>query len=448
MNKLGSLKLRLMLAAGFGISLSLLIAGLSFYVIFQRYVERAAISELQNHFIQLAASIRLDDTGLLKARTSLSDPRFQKPYGGLYWQINELGQTPLRSRSLFDETLPVPSADQRPDPTHDMVHIIPGPESSTLFALEKAIVLPLDSGIERKLNITMAVDRHDIDETVSAFGHDLAKGLALLYVALFGGAFLQTYFGLRPLELLRQKVETVRLGTAHNISGNYPNEVASLVDEVNGLLDSRDSQMVRARQRASNLAHGLKTPLTVMAAIADGVEASGQKHHAKDIRDGADQMRMLVERELARARMASGHTGKFTEVAPIVNRMMNALKKTSDQDSLLWHSNVPATATLAMETEDLLECVGNLLENARKWAKSQIYISWQSGILKVEDDGPGVPDEQIAKILERGVRLDASVSGSGLGLAIVNDLTEIYGLDLKLQRSSLGGLSVAIGGRR
>lgn len=445
MNSSGSLKLRLILAAALGISVSLLIAGLSFYVIFQRYVERAAIAELENHFTQLVASIRVDDAGVLKARQSLSDPRFQKPYGGLYWQINELAKTPLRSRSLFDDSLPVPVSSITAAETKDVVHIIVGPETSMLFALEKIVVLPNTDGTERRLSITLAVDRNEIDQTVRSFGYDLMFGLGLLYAALLAGSLLQIFIGLRPLEALRKNIEKIRRGRTQNIVGTFPSEVEPLISEVNALIGDRENQLVRARQRASNLAHGLKTPLTVMSAVADSIESSKLTQEAQDIRDSADQMRQLVERELARARMASGHAVQLTKIAPIVTRMMNALKKTSNNETLLWHSTIPAEADIAMEPDDLLECVGNLLENARKWAKTQIYASWQSGVLKIEDDGPGVPDEKISSILERGVRLDETVSGSGLGLGIVAELVEIYGLEIKLSRSSLGGLSVSIG---
>ena len=445
MNKAGSLKLRLILTAAIGISFSLIFAGFSFYIIFQRHIERAAIAELQNHFIQLAASIRVDDTGALRARTSLSDPRFQKPYGGLYWQINEGGKTVLRSRSLFDDDLPVPKQLENADPNFDTVHIISGPHATRLFALEKRVMLQTPNSGERKLDITLAIDRVEIDNPVRSYGYDLITGLGILYLALLAGSYLQIFIGLKPLEVLRGNIAKIRQGSEHNIAGSHPIEVAPLVDEVNGLLLARENQLTKARQRAGNLAHGLKTPLTILAAVADTVEVSGLGKDAKDIRDSADQMRMLVERELARARTASGYNVKLTEVSPIVTRMINALKKTSNTEILMWHSSVPSSATLAMEPSDLLECVGNILENARNWAQSQIYVSWSNGILKIVDDGRGVPDDQISKILQRGVRLDQSVGGSGLGLAIVADMAEAYGFELKLERSSLGGLSVSFG---
>jgi signal transduction histidine kinase len=439
----GSLKLRLFLAAGLAISLSLLIAGLSFYFIFQRYVERQAITELDNHFVQLIASIRIDDTGKLRARTTLSDPRFQKPYGGLYWQINEAGQAPLRSRSLFDEVLAAPTIAKTTE-SYDSVHIIAGPNSSKLFASEKDLVLPLPGNGERKLQITMAIDRKDIDATVKSFGNDLISGMGLLYLVLLGASFLQVTIGLRPLESLRRGVETIRLGTAKNIDGEYPIEVRPLVEEVNGLLIERERQLVRARQRASNLAHGLKTPLTVMSTLAENILAAGLKNEARDIQDGADQMRTLVERELARARMASGHGAQLTEILPVVSKMIRALTKSNDNAALLWRINVPDDARIAMEPGDLLELVGNLLDNARKWAKTKVQIGWAAGVLTIEDDGPGVPKAQLTKIQERGVRLDEKISGTGLGLGIVRDLAEVYSFEIKFGRSNLGGLSVSI----
>jgi signal transduction histidine kinase len=439
----GSLKLRLFSAAALAISVSLIIAGLSFYFIFQRYVERQAISELQNHYVQLIASIRVDDSGKMKARTTLSDPRFQKPYGGLYWQINEDAQIPLRSRSLFDDTLDIKKFE---DAAHagDLVHIISGPHSTSLFAIEHALFLPVTDSTDRQLHIIMAIDRKDIDDAVQGFGRDLMLGLGLLYLVLVSASFVQIVVGLRPLEAIRRGVEAMREGKVSKINGVFPSEVHALVQEVNALISERAERLERARQRASNLAHGLKTPLTVMSTLAQKIDAAGLKSEARDIQEGADQMRMLVERELARARMASGNAAQLTSIAPTVTRMVAALKKTAENDALLWHSNIPAHAKIAMEPADLLELVGNLLDNARKWAKDQIYVSWVEGTIIIEDDGAGVPDDQLEAIQERGIRLDEKISGSGLGLGIVRDLCEVYNFDLKFKRSSLGGLSVLV----
>jgi signal transduction histidine kinase len=439
----GSLKLRLFIAAGLAISLSLLLAGSSFYFIFERYVQRQAKSELDNHFVQLISSIRIDETGKIRARTTLSDPRFQKPYGGLYWQINESGQPPLRSRSLFDDILIAPD-DALVKEGNEKLHIIDGPDKSKLFALDRSVILPLPGTGERRLIITLAVDQHDIDETVGGFGNDLISGLGLLYIVLLCASYLQVMIGLRPLESLRRSIESIRHGSTQSIVGEYPLEVSPLVEEVNGLLRDREKQLERARQRASNLAHGLKTPLTVMSTLAENIAAAGLKNEARDIHDGADQMRTLVERELARARMASGHAAQLTNIYPVIAKMVRALTKTSGNNALLWRINIPETAQIAMEPADLLELSGNLLDNARKWANTKVQVSWTGSALIVEDDGPGVPDDQLVMIQQRGVRLDQKVTGSGLGLGIVRDLAEVYDFEIRYERSSLGGLSVQV----
>jgi signal transduction histidine kinase len=433
-----SLRLRLLLGASLALGLTLMIAGASLYLLFQRYVEQVASQQLQNHFIQLAANVSLDAQGHVQSGILLSDPRFQKPYGGLYWQINESDSIPLRSRSLWDFTLAKPSV------ADGTVHIINGPQGSHLFALEKHIILQGLMNMPCPVDVTIAIDRAELEHTLDDFGYELAIGLALLFAALLGSSLIQTVIGLGPLQVLRSGVEAIMAGKATKLEGPYPSEVEPLAQELNGLLKAREGELERARLRAGNLAHGLKTPLTVMSAVADELAAKGQGKIAQEIRDGAEQMRNLVERELARARMASGQAAQLTKVAPIIARMVKALKHTTDNDALLWHSTISDGAELPMESGDLLELVGNLLDNARKWAKTQIYIGFKDGTLTIQDDGPGVPEDKLQAIQKRGVRLDENVAGSGLGLGIVRDLCETYDLDLTIKRSSLGGLSVSV----
>ena len=433
-----SLRLRLLLGASLALGLTLMIAGASLYLLFQRYVEQVASQQLQNHFVQLAANISLDSQSKVQSGSTLSDPRFQKPYGGLYWQINEEDAAPLRSRSLWDFSL---AKSALPDGT---VHVIEGPGGSHLFALEKHIILQDKTKMPCPLDVTIAIDRAELEHTLDDFGDELAIGLALLFTTLLGSSLIQTVIGLGPLQVLRRGVESIMEGKATRLEGPYPSEVKPLAQELNALIQAREGELERARLRAGNLAHGLKTPLTVMSAAADQLVAKGQTRIAHQIRDGAEQMRNLVERELARARMASGQAVKLTKVAPIVARMVNALKHTTDNQALAWQSEIPPASEMPIEAGDLLELVGNLLDNARKWAKSRILISFKNGTLTIEDDGPGVPDDKLQAIQKRGVRLDENVAGWGLGLGIVRDLCETYGLDLTIKRSGLGGLSVSV----
>ena len=433
-----SLKVRLSVLAALALAIALLIAGTSLYFVFQRYVESVALQQLQDQFVQLANNLSLDPDGKLQTKGSLSDPRFQKPYGGLYWQVNAAGVAPLRSRSLWDHELAPPEA------SNTLVHIIEGPDNSKLFALERHIALQDTSNQPHQIAVTLAIDRALIDKAVNEFGRELALGLGLLFAALLASSLMQTLVGLRPLETLRRGVEAIMAGKSASLDGNFPTEVEPLVDEMNALLNARKNELDRARLRAGNMAHGLKTPLTVMSAVADELAAKGQQVFAQEIRENANQMRNLIDRELARARMASGQSAQQTAVAPIVKRTINALKRTTENETLLWHTSIPADAKLPIDANDLLELVGNLLDNARKWAKSQIYVAWSAGKLSIEDDGPGVPDEQLEAIQIRGVRLDETIQGSGLGLGIVRDLCDAYGLHLKMKRSSLGGLSVSV----
>jgi len=433
-----SLKLRLLLAAALGIAISLVIAGAAFFVAFQRYAEQLAARQLENDFVQLASGIRVDAQGKIKSRAVLSDPRFERPYGGLYWQIDETGQQPVRSRSLFDVDLPDVT---KPD---TKVEVIVGPNNQPLFALQRELVLPTESGQERHLQITMAVERKDIDDAAQGFKHDLNLGLALLSLALLAGSLAQILLGLRPLQNLESAVKSIHGGEAKRLSGRYPAEVQSLVQNLNELLDARDTALDKARQRASNMAHGLKTPLTILGTIADDLSASGNASAAHAIRDNASLIHGQVERQLARARMASGHEQKHTALRPNVERVIKTLARTPQGELISWINAVPDDAEIAIERHDLIELLGNLADNARKWAKQRVLVSYTNQTLSIEDDGAGVDEAQLADIEKRGLRLDDATPGHGLGLSIVRELADSYGLIVKYKRSNLGGLSVSI----
>jgi signal transduction histidine kinase len=437
-----SLKLRLLVAAALAISILLFVAGLSFYFVFQRYVERVAVSELDDHYIQLVSKISVDENDRLKVVGKLSDPRFAKPYGGLYWQINETGRPPVRSLSLFDEVLSPLQTGQRAD--NNVIHLVKGPNGSKLFAVEKKIALPVDGKADHNLRVLVAVDRSSIDETVGRFGVELMRGLVLLYALILATIAAVILLGLRPLESLRREVGKIRSSGNQKLVGQFPTEVQGLVTELNNLLLDKQDQLERTRLRASNLAHGLKTPLTVMAAIGDNVLRLGLKKEAHDIHESTSQMYGLVERELARARMATGHTNQLSTVKPIVMRIVNALQRTNSNTLLKWHVDVPDDSEMQIESGDLLELLGILLDNSCKWAATIVDVHWGDNALKIDDDGPGVPDDKLVEIQKRGVRLDETVPGSGFGLGIARDIVDVYGYRLDFARSDIGGLSVRI----
>lgn len=436
----GSLRLRLMIGAATAISLSLLVAGMIFYYQFKKHVEGLALQELNLHFEQLVTSLSFSDAGELQTETELSDPRFSQQFGGLYWQVDIPGNDSLRSRSLWDESLTVPTPPETAEEDH--AHDLAGPAGSTLLAVERLLTLEDPQGKMQRLVVTVGIDRTNISNAISSFANEIIIGLGALYAVLLASSLLQTAVGLRPLEAIRNGIEKIRSGSQHSLSGVFPKEVKPLVGELNSLIDAREDQLTRARHRAGNMAHGLKTPLTVLGSVADELARKGETRLSAEIVDATRQMRDTVERELMRARISSNTKTASAEILPVVTRVVSTLKRAGNTDDVIWNVDIPDGAQLNIEAGDLMEIVGNLLENAQKYARTRVSVSTSASALIVEDDGPGIPDNRLRDATQRGVRLDEKRPGSGLGLAIVQDLADAYGASLILGRSVLGGLSV------
>jgi signal transduction histidine kinase len=432
-----SLRLRLMAYAALGISVVLGGAGVATYLQFKKYARSLVLNQLDAHLVEVLAGLDLDDKGRPIVESVFSDPRFGKPYSGLYWQVNVEGQEPARSRSLWDETLPRP-ADHEPGETVDVT----GPNEIQLIGIEQVVDLTRNDGVSNQAIVTIAVDAALVTSVQDSFLRDILAGLGFVYLALLGGSMAQVVFGLRPLQALRQKIRDINSGSAHRVSEEYPREVVPLIGALNELLESRENQLDRARQRAGNLAHGLKTPLTVMNTLADELDDKGDHRLAEELAANANLMRNLVDRELARARTSAEIQSASTELNDVVSRIFLAMQHVKQQGIML-ENNVEQSALISMEKGDAFELVGNLVDNARRYANSLIRVTGTSHSLTVEDDGPGVPPEKLPHIVKRGIKLD-SQGGTGLGLAIVSDLADAYGFDLRLSHSSLGGLQVTL----
>ena len=228
------------------------------------------------------------------------------------------------------------------------------------------------------------------------------------------------------------------------MTGDFPAEVAPLVGELNDVLDMREKSLDRARRRAGDLAHGLKTPLTILAAVARDVRGRGLEADANEIEEQAESMNRHVERALARARLSSGRGHAATPLQPVAEKVAAALSRLPGAEDIDFDVHVVPSATVPIEQGDLTELLGNLLDNGRKWARSRVKLRYDAPFLTIEDDGPGVPDAELSRIAERGRRLDETKQGSGLGLSIVEDIADIYGLQIIYGRSDLGGLRVEI----
>ncbi|WP_421692863.1 ATP-binding protein [Aestuariivirga sp.] len=432
----GSLRLRLLSAAAISIVIAMCLTGFALNRLFENQVRDRVIKGLEDDLLQIAGSVELTADGKLKAGNAPSDMRYQQPYSGRYWRIAVTeappGMTvpkPLLSSSLWDYDL-------AGDGTI-------GPEHEPLMTVRQVISIA-SHGVPLKLSVLVAADESEVVRPLTELQQQLLLAFSLICAVLIAGAWLQVTVGLRPLKQLAEDLAEIRKGTAFRLSGSFPVEVAPLVTELNDVLDLRDASLDRARRRAGDLAHGLKTPLTVLSAVARHLRREGRAVEADDIEEQADLMLRHVERALVRARLSSGKGHAASDLPALLLKVLGAVSRLPDAEALYFEVLLPEEASVPIEQRDLTELLGNLLDNARKWARSTVRISYAAPLLTVEDDGPGVPEAELARLGERGRKLDESKQGAGLGLSIVEDIADIYGLSITYGRSGLGGLKVQI----
>lgn len=431
----GSLRLRLLLAAALSIAFALFLTGLAIVQLFEREIRNRVRDDLNNVLVQIMGAVTAGPDGQLTMPGELTDPRFREPYGGRYWQVDFAGpgekppRPPLRSQSLWDYQFDAANPK--------------GPEGETLIVVSRHVTL--DSKQRPiPLWILAAAHEEEVQRPLDQLRDQLLISLSVIFVLLTIAAWVQVRVGLSPLATLRQRLAQVSAGKEAGLTGRFPSEVEPLVTELNAVLAARATSLERARRRAGDLAHGLKTPLTVLQGIARDLRRHKLGPQAGDIDEQVEEMRRHVERALARARLSSGGGHASTELLPAVEKVVAALKRLPDGEELDWDLHIPVDAAAPIEAGDLTELLGNLLDNARKWASEQVRVSYGDGRLIIEDDGSGVDEADLPKIAERGKRFDESRQGSGLGLSIVADIADIYGFEVNYGRSELGGLKVAI----
>jgi signal transduction histidine kinase len=302
-------------------------------------------------------------------------------------------------------------------------------------------------GLKYPIVILVAEDRSPVDRDVRTFATTIAIFLVLLGAGLIAAVFFQVRFGLAPLFALRREVAEVRTGKAERLVGAYPNELEPLASELNALVAHNQEVVERQRTHVGNLAHALKTPLSVM--LAEAEQRPGEL--AAVVTRQADSMRQQVDHHLRRARAAARMQGRGerTPVAAVLEELSRTLERIFDDRAVTVDWDAPEDLVFNGERQDLLEIAGNVMENAAKWAKGKVRataeaLSPREWRLTVEDDGPGLPKERREDMLERGARLDESAPGSGLGLSIVDELARAYGGSVTLATSALGGLKVEI----
>ncbi|MGQ9371099.1 sensor histidine kinase [Azospirillum sp. ST 5-10] len=436
----GSLRFRLLAGAAVWITLALTLAGGVLSDLFHKHVQARFAAELATHLDQLAAGIEPGGDGAPTLPRPLSDPRFRRPLSGLYWQV-EGGGAVLRSRSLWDATLALPADALADGELHR--HPVAGPGDQTLLALERTVLLP---DAPAPVRLVVAGDEAETAAAEAAFDRTLALSLAVLGLALIAAATVQVTVGLRPLARLRRELAAIRAGRRRRLPDDVPAEVRPLAADLNAVLDHDETVVARARVQAGNLAHALKTDLAVLANDARELAPAGAERLLRQV----ERMTRAIDHHMARARAAAAHgvPGVRTDVAPAVDRLARTLSSLYAERSLAIATAADPGSVFAGERQDLEEMLGNLMDNACKWARARVRVSAAADdmhiVLAVEDDGPGLPPERRRDVLGPGVRLDEAVPGTGLGLAVVSDLAGLYGGTLTLGDSPMGGLKATL----
>lgn len=433
-----SLSLRLLIAAALTTALALVATAFVLNLLFRYYFEDRARAELETYLLLLSGNVAVTGTGGVDV-APLSDPRFDQPLSGYYWQIRIDDQAPRLSPSLWAAPLEL---DRPPAPGRIVFQdVVMG--TGDAVAVASWIITTGEGETRSEVFLAVAIDRADLDVSVSGFFANSVIWLLSLGAFLLAASWFQVRLGLKPLEKVRSEVNRVANSPTDRLSEDYPSEVLPLVSEVNQLLDANAETLDRVRSGAGNLAHGLKTPLTILHGVERKLRKSGDAPLADELSTEIINIEHIVERELARSR-DSQQVLRRCAIAPIATRLHRALGNRPGAEHIAWTNEIPQALNAPFDEYDLTELLGNLLDNALKWAESQIAL--HAGIdsdrcyLCVEDDGPGVPDAAHAAVLERGGRLDPDQPGSGLGLSIVNDMALAHGCTLSLDRSGLGGL--------
>ncbi|MCP4328974.1 MAG: HAMP domain-containing histidine kinase [Alphaproteobacteria bacterium] len=439
--RIRSLSLRLVIGAAASVLVALAIAAVLLSVLFRIYVERGLEARLNAQLDGLITVTEIGADGQPHPLSLLAEPRFRQPLSGWYWQITPASgsEAPVRSRSLWDSVLTFPPSIAA---GREVFQELAGPADQDLFAASRLITLP---GSEGAYVFTVAADRAEIEAETRPFTLTLVLSLATLGLVLIAAIFVQVRYGLGPLKQIPKSLADIRSGRADRLSGEFPTEVEPLAVEINALIDHSDKVVDRARTHVGNLAHALKTPLTVLHGEAERAQGG----LADVVTRHSAIMTRQIDHYLARARIAARRKtlGARAEVLPVAEDLRRTLARIHEDRGIDIAIDGRAVAFRG-DREDLEEMVGNLLDNACKWARHRVLttVRRRNGdvVIRVDDDGPGLKEEDRAVALTRGKRFDESKSGSGLGLAIVSDLVSVYGGAIELGGSDLGGLSVTL----
>ena len=439
-HRIGSLTRRMIGVAALWIAALLFVGGFALDRVLTRSIVDSFDTQLTFVLNSMIASSEIDPQGEVRFNRPPADQRFVEPYSGLYFQISGSGAETFPSRSLWDRRLRVSEAhaDVKPH-LYDSDEFSSRDQAEPLRIAERDAILP---GSTVRWRFQVAQSRETIDDQIRRLRSTLIWSFSALGVGLLVLAALQTFYGLWPLRRVRDEVAAIRSGDKTRITDEFPTEIEPLTEEINQLLAHNEAQAEEARRHAGNLAHALKTPLTVITNAATARSAD----LADTVCREALVMRRQVDHHLARARAigrraAAQSRSTVWESLEAMQRAVDRLHEGVTVDIAGNHQ-----AQVRVERQDLDEMLGNLVENAAKYGGGRVFVTVEPKKkmvdILIEDDGPGIPKEKRGELFKRGARLDTTGKpGTGLGLAIVRDVAEIYGGSIHLEESEdLGGL--------
>lgn len=439
----GSIAARLFMLSALWLVIALAATAFLLSELYSRALDRSLVETL-NFNIETLVARTLEAGNAESEAVTAADPRFQRPASGWYWQITGPdGELFNLSGSLVGS--PMPTTNVQFDALRTRTAVLRDDFSTEVKLIERVVTT---AGAELVYSVTGNLD--EINEQTATF-----RGQALVVLIAVGAMLaimsaIVARVAMRPVGRLRAEMEQVREGERGEISGAYPRELTPLADELNELLRSNADIVQRAKSHVGNLAHGLKTPLAVLRNEA----ATTKTAFANTVTSEVERMSGMVTNYLDRAQLAARTSlvGQRADAAIVVSRLVRVMDKLHPDKSVSFQPAEGANIWFRGEADDLEEMVGNLLDNGCKWAASEVKISMgqpqgtaETGlIITIEDDGPGLTEDERTSVLQRGVRLDEKVPGSGLGLDIVKELVDVYGGKLDLSRSTLGGLQAEL----
>lgn len=448
-----SLTARVLLVSTVWAAVALVVIAVVISELYRQGSERGFQETLRAQLYNVINSISVNDNAALAGSPQLGDLRFSQPQTGWYWSAEPIGNfntQPLYSTSLGSGELPVASVKDVPfDTSYERFYTVQDPFGNQVEVAETEVVLDIEG---RTARFRVAGNRDVLERDIRDFSQNLYIALGVFSLGSFALNALAILYGLKPLDQVRRSLEKIRAGDSEKLDGEFPREIQPLANEVNALIDSNRRIIERARMQVGNLAHSLKTPLAVLLNESRVLEQS----HGDLVRTQAEAMQGQVQSYLNRARIAAQRDSLLarTEVQPVVERLIRVMRRLNPDKEFIVHLDTPGLV-LAMEQQDVEETLGNLLENAARFAVHSVSITaepardlppgedsgrrtWIS--VTIEDDGPGLEPHEIREALKRGRRLDESKPGTGLGLSIVSEITSEYKGVFALSRAGAGGL--------